>query len=197
MVIVGAGSLGREILTIMIEDGFHDEIVFYDENSNIPSVLYNKFQVINNSASLEKLFLEGDNRFITAVGSPRLREKLTKKIEILGGELSSVISKRTTIFHFNKNYIGAIIQPGVGISYGVEINEGAAIHINATIGHNVKIGKYVNIGPNATVIGPSSIGDYSYISAQACLLPNIIVGKHVIVSAGKVVDHDLADFEIF
>lgn len=197
MLIVGAGSLGKEILTIMIEDRFPEEIIFYDENPNIPPILYNKYRVINNSSDLKNIFSKGDNRFITAVGSPRLREKLTRKIELLGGSLSSIISKRTTIFNFNDNYSGVIIQPGVGISYDVEIKEGAAIHINSTIGHCVKIGKYVNIGPNATIIGPSSIGDYSYISAQACLLPNITIGKNVIVTAGKVVDSDLPDYQIF
>ncbi|MEI6853305.1 MAG: acetyltransferase [Bacteroidota bacterium] len=197
MVIVGAGGLGREILTILIEDNFQDDIVFYDENPQIEPLLYHRYPVLQNLSALKELFNNGDKRFVTAIGSPRLREKLTNKIENKGGILCSVISKRTTIFHFNPSYQGAIIQPGVGISYGVEIGTGSAIHINATIGHCVQMGRYINIGPNASVIGPCTIGDYSYISAQTCVLPNVSIGKHVIVNAGMVVDRDLADYEIF
>lgn len=194
MLIAGTGGLGREILGILIQDDFGDEIVFFDENKQAPDLLYNKFQVIKEWRLLKKYFEKGDNRFITGIGSPRIREKLTRLLEKIGGKPMSVISKRASIFHFNDNYEGVIIQPGVGISHNVTLGLGAAIHINSTIGHSTIIGKYVNIGPNVSVIGPVEIGDYSYISAQAIILPNIKIGKNVIITAGKLVERDLKDF---
>ena len=195
MVIIGTGGLGKEVLGILIKDKFPDDIVFFDENTKVPDILYNKFKVIKDLKSLKKYFLKGDKRFITGIGHPRIREKLTIKIEKAGGKLFSVISKGIFIFPFNEKYIGVIIQPGVGISHNVKIGKCAAIHINSTIGHSTIIGKYVNIGPNVSVIGPVQIGDYSYISAQAIVLPNIKIGKNVVVTAGKVIDKDIADFE--
>jgi sugar O-acyltransferase (sialic acid O-acetyltransferase NeuD family) len=195
MLIIGCGGLGKEILTILIEDHFSDEIVFYDEGPNAPDMLYGTYRVLKDLPAVEAYFRGGDRRFITGIGNPRIREMLTTKIETVTGYLDSVISKRTTIFHFNDKYSGVIIQPGVGISHNVRIEKGAAIHINATIGHSTSIGKYVNVGPNATIIGPVEIGAYSYISAQAVVLPNITIGKNVIVSAGKVVNRSLADYE--
>lgn len=197
MLIAGTGGLGKEILGILIQDNFADEIVFFDENIQSPDLLYNKFRVIKDLKNLQTYLEQVDNRFITGIGNPRLREKITTLIEKCGGKTFSVISNRTSIFHYNNQYSGAIIQPGVGISHNVSIGKGAAIHINATIGHSTIIGKYVNIGPNVSVIGPVEIGDYSYISTQATILPNIKIGKNVIVTAGKLVEKDLMDFESF
>jgi sugar O-acyltransferase (sialic acid O-acetyltransferase NeuD family) len=197
MLIAGTGGLGREILGILIQDDFRDEIVFFDENKQAPELLYDKFRVIKDWDLLKAYFEKGDNRFITGIGNPRLREKITLLIEKHGGEMFSVISKRVSVFHYHEEFIGVIIQPGVGISHNVTIGKGAAIHINSTIGHSAIIGKYVNIGPNVSVIGPVEIGDYSYISAQAIILPNVKIGKNVIVTAGKLVDKNLENFVSF
>jgi sugar O-acyltransferase (sialic acid O-acetyltransferase NeuD family) len=197
MLIAGTGGLGKEILEVLIEDGFTDEIVFYDEGTNAPDLLYNKFRVYKGIQEIKNYFTHGDKRFITGIGNPRIREKVSLKIEKAGGELFSVISKRTTIFPFNEKYSGIVIQPGVGISHDVTIGTGGAIHINSSVGHSSKIGKYVNIGPNATIIGPAVIGDYSYISAHAVILPNLSIGKNVIVTVGKIADKNLEDYEVF
>ncbi len=194
MLIVGTGGLGKEILGILIQDDLKDEIVFFDESIHAPDLLFNKYRVFKDPELLRKYFEEEDTRFITGIGNPRIREKLTLMLEKAGGKPMSVISKRASIFHFNNKYEGIIIQPGVGISHNVNIGKGAAIHINTTIGHSTTIGKYVNLGPNVSVIGPVEIGDYSYISAQAIILPNIKIGKNVIITAGKLVDRDLKDF---
>lgn len=195
MLIIGTGGLGKEILGILLVDGFKDEIVFYDENQDAPDNLYKKHKIIKDLNVLKEYFSVGDRRFITGIGNPRIREKLTLKIEKAGGELVSVISKHIFIFPYNEKYSGVIIQPGVGISHNVKIGKGNAIHINSTIGHGTTIGKYVNIGPNASIIGPVEIGDYSYISAQATILPGIKIGKNVVITSGKVVNRDVADFE--
>ncbi|MBI5219524.1 MAG: hypothetical protein HY958_11390 [Bacteroidia bacterium] len=195
MLIIGTGGLGKEILGILIEDGFSDEICFFDENPNAPDLLYYKFKVFKTPEDLKQYFAKGDKRFITGIGNPRIREKLTSRIQDAGGELYSVISKKSSIFFLNEKYNGIIIQPGVGISHNVKIGTGAAIHINSTIGHSTTLGKYVNVGPNATIIGPVEIGDYSYISAQAVILSHLKIGKNVVVTTGKIIDRDLNDFE--
>jgi sugar O-acyltransferase (sialic acid O-acetyltransferase NeuD family) len=195
MLIAGTGGLGKEILGILIVDKFQDEIVFFDEDPKSPELLYKKYKVLKDIRTVEKYFKQGDKRFITGIGNPRLREKMTLKIEKAGGKFTSVISKDIFNFPFNDKYHGIIIQPGVGISHNVSIGTGCAIHINSTIGHSTTLGKFVNIGPNVSVIGPVEIGDYSYISAQSTVLPGIKIGKHAVITAGKVIARNVADFE--
>lgn len=193
MVIAGAGGLGHETLYILLNDKYKGEICFFDENFN-GKRLFDKFNVIKDICDLEKYFSVNGKSFITAVGNPRIRKKLTEKVQKVGGILQSVISSESSIFPFNKDIEGGIVQPGVGISYGVEIGLSSAIHINSTIGHKTILGNYVNIGPGVTIIGPVSIGDFSYVGAQSLIMSGLKIGKNVIIGAGSHVDKDIPDF---
>ncbi|MFH1319480.1 MAG: NeuD/PglB/VioB family sugar acetyltransferase [Bacteroidota bacterium] len=197
MLIIGTGGMGKEVLGTLITYEKCDEICFFDEDQNAAGLLYDKFKVLVSLEEAEKYLRNTDNKFITAIGHPRLREKLTKKIEKLGGKLTSLICSNVFIFPFNDTYEGIFVHPGVGISHGVQIGRSCVLHINSSIGHDTTIGNYVTIGPGASIVGPTIIGDYSYIGANATVLPDIKIGKNVIVAAGAVVNRDLCDYETF
>lgn len=196
MIIVGAGSLGLETLSILLENGYNNSLLFYDSNPAKKGIIYDKFPVITNDEELKKV-LTHDNEFVVGIGHPRLRERMYNKLIAWGGNPVNVISKDTHIFPFNKPFTGCIVEPGAGISHSTEIGEGCAMHINCTIGHAVKIGKFVNIGPGTNVVGPCIIDDYAYISVGAVVLPNIKIGKYAIITANKLADRDISDYETF
>lgn len=195
MIIVGTGGLGLEILSILQNENYNNEIVFFDENIQKPDILFNQYKVIKLESELSEYIKNIDSTFIVGIGHPRIREKLTNKLKRLGGKNTNIIAKNAAISQLNHYPEGTIIEPLSGISHGLQIGEGCAIHIHCSIGHAAKIGKYVNVGPGATVIGPTEIGDYTYIGAHAVLLPNIKIGKNVIIGAGCIVRNDLMDFE--
>lgn len=187
--------MGREVLGFLLLYAKTHPLCFYDENKETPELLYKKFPVLHSVEEVKKHFIKSDNKFIVAVGHPRTREKLTIKMETMGGELASFICPGSAIFPFNDTYKGVFVHPGVGISHGVKMGRSCILHTNATIGHDVKMGNYVNVGPNSSLIGPLIIGDYCYIGANASVLPNVQLGKNVIISAGAVADADVGDNE--
>lgn len=197
MLIVGTGGLAKEILAMIIKYKLSESVTFYDENNNVPSMLYNKFKVIKEEGEIRKYLKSDSPEFIVGIGNPRVREKLTNKLKNYGGKNSKIISKDSALFQFNNYPEGTIIEPFVGISRSLQIGEGCAIHIHVSIGHAAIIGKYVNIGPSATIIGPTEIGDYSYIGAKSLILPNLKIGKNVIVVAGVTLNRNLEDFETY
>lgn len=197
MVIAGAGGLGIEILGILILDGYTNPVCFFDENRSNDSLLYEKYPVYSRPEDLQEFFRKSGTEFITGIGNPRVREKMTNKMIQYGGKPGKVVSKRATVFPITDIPEGVIIQPGAALSHGIELNTGVAIHINATIGHKTKFGKYVNIGPNVSVIGPVEINDYAYIGAHATIMPGIKIGKQALIPAGSYVNRNVADYETF
>lgn len=197
MLIAGAGGQGKEVLGVLMLDGFQGELCFFDENEDVPDLLFNKFKVYKTIAEVQDYFQTNDDRFVVGIGHPRLREKMTNKLITAGGNLTSIISSSASIFPYNEPYHGLIMQPGSGISHGVQISSSCLIHINATIGHEVIIGKYVTIGPNTSIIGPSVIEDYCSIGANVTILPKVKLGKNAIVGAGALVNQDLQENETF
>ncbi|MBU0765261.1 MAG: acetyltransferase [Bacteroidetes bacterium] len=197
MLIVGTGGLGKEVMQILLTEKQTDSFYFFDENPQCPSMLYDRFRVIKEFDELKEYFDTVDKKFVTAIGHPRIREKVTAKILAAGGIPGNVISCNTYIFPFNEIPEGIIVQPGVGISHGVKFGRFCAIHINSSIGHSSFLGNYINVAPSVNIIGPVKIGDYSYISAGAVIMPHLEIGKNVIVEPGVVVKRDLKDFETY
>lgn len=194
MIIAGTGGLGLEILGMLIDNGYEKEIVFFDENPDGPENLFGKYRVIKQDEELQQHFRNHGGDFITGIGNPRIREKVTLRIKNMGGILTSVVSKRAGVFQFNTLPPGTIIHPYVLISHHLDMGEGCALHAHSSIGHAARLGKYINVAPGVSIIGPIEIGDYTYIAAGAVILPHIRIGKNVVISAGAVVKNDVPDF---
>lgn len=194
MIIIGAGSAGLETSSILIKNNCKTEMHFFDTNVNLPQII-NGIKVINNEIELKNQISLCPN-FCVAIGNNRIRSNFFEKILKLGGIPSNIISVQTSIFDtFSEN--GTIIQPGVVISYGFAIGNSCMIHANSVIGHKVELGDFVHISPLAHLIGPLSIGSYTFIGSSSIIFPNIKIGKHCIIPAGSVVKRDVLDYEVF
>ena len=181
MIIAGAGSAGIETLGIYLSTGKTD-VVFYDgkPKANV-ELLGQKYKIITSEDDLQTE-MSRNPKFCVAVGNPRMREKLFKRLLALGGIPTNILNDKLLYSISNIPQNGSIIQPGVNISYDFEMGKSCMLHANSTIGHKVKVGNFINIGPSCAIIGPCEIEDYSYIGAGSVILPHHKIGKNVVVS---------------
>lgn len=195
MIIIGAGSAGKEALGILISQNETDNLMFFDENPDSTDLVFDKFPVIKCIEELKKE-LEKDNSFCAAIGNPRKRKKLFDLLLLLGGKPKNIVySKTPTISEFAEN--GTIIQPHVSFSFDVKFGNSCLFHCNSTIGHKVRIGDFVNISPLCSLIGPCEIGNETFIGAGSIILPDIIIGNNVFIPPGSIVNRNLSNFETF
>lgn len=196
MIIVGAGSAGRETLEIILADGSFSHIVFFDNNQNCDKYVFDKYKIIKTTANL-KTEIANDPDFCIAIGNPRKRKKMYNLLIELGGQARNAIypDKVHSISTLYEN--GLIIQPGVNISYDVKIGKSCMIHGNSSIGHKVKIGDFINIGPLCVIIGPCIINDETYIGSGSIIHPHITIGHNVFINPGSVVTKNLNDYETY
>ncbi len=98
------------------------------------------------------------------------------------------------------NYIHAGIGTAPGLAHGC--------YIFACKGGEIVIGDYTIIAPNVCIAGynhnlqdvritdlkgPVRIGKYSWIGANAVILPGVVLGDHTVVAAGAVVSKSFAE----
>ncbi len=55
------------------------------------------------------------------------------------------------------------------------------INTSASVDHECILGNGVHIGPGAKLAGCVEIGDYSFIGTNATILPNIKIGKMLLL----------------
>ncbi|MGC9330824.1 MAG: hypothetical protein ACP5DZ_02980 [Bacteroidales bacterium] len=193
MIIVGAGSAGKETSGILMQQS-DEKLIFFDSKYK-GGRIWNKFPVINDLEILKSLTKTSPD-FCVAIGQPRKREKMYKFMLESGAVSKNIISINAySLSTFSEN--GTIIQPGVCISYNVAIGKSCFIHANSVIGHNVKIGDFVNISPLCSIIGPCKIGGYSYVGARSIIMPKISIGNNAYITPGSIVNRNVMDYETF
>jgi sugar O-acyltransferase (sialic acid O-acetyltransferase NeuD family) len=193
MIIAGAGSAGKETSGILMLQSDED-LIFYDSNHR-GEMVWDKFNVYSKLEEIEP-YLQKHPDFCVAIGNPRKRKRVYDSFLKIGALPANIISKNANILS-NITNNGTIIQPGVCISYDVKVGKSCFIHANSVIGHKVQIGDFVNISPLCSLIGPCTIGSFTYIGARTIVMPNIRIGSYSYISPGSIVNRDIDKYETF
>ena len=195
MLIVGAKGFAKEVLEVLCQNKYKKEIVFYDDvNSDVNGKLYGKYQILKSEVEAKEFFLNNGPEFTIGIGGPKLRKRIYKKFNDIGGTLLTVISVNSDIGQFN-NIIehGCVITSGVIITNDIKIGKGSLVNLNSTIGHDTIIGEFTEICPNVSISGNCKIGDMVFIGTNATILPDIKIGNNSVIGAGSVVTKDVPD----
>lgn len=156
MIIAGARGHGLEVFQLFLSQGVNPEsIFFFDEDEQKRESLILGRQVLFDKKDLQ-LALEEDPNFCLGVGNPSSREKLTLKLENLGGRLIGLqrsfsiksILKASNFDQMAYSFVGPLSQ----IGKGVLINTRANIH------HECVVGELTEIGPGAILLGAVKVG---------------------------------------
>jgi sugar O-acyltransferase (sialic acid O-acetyltransferase NeuD family) len=195
MLVVGAKGFAKELLQVIYANDTRAELVFFDDISkDLDELLFNKYAVITDKKEVKKYLTEIDNRYVLGLGNPALRYKLAHEFNLLGGELTTIISQRAIIGHFNNN-----IEKGVNILNNVvieadnAIGEGCLIHNAAFISHDVTVGKFCEISPGVNLLGGVSVGNFCSVGTNAVILPKVKIGNNVVIGAAALVNKDVPD----
>jgi sugar O-acyltransferase (sialic acid O-acetyltransferase NeuD family) len=192
MLIAGAGGHAVEILTLLEEMNYKEEIAFFDNTDNYKvSTLFGKFKVIKTTEQAG-IFFERCKSFCIGVGKPAARKKISEILLTVGGELTSVISPHA---HIGKHDVllqnGLNIMTGAVITNNVVIREGTLVHIHCSIHHETSIGSYCELSPGSRILGAAKIGNCCSIGTNAVIFPGVEVGDNAIIGAGAVVNTNI------
>ena len=195
MLIIGAKGFAKEVLEILHQKTYKKQIVLFDNiNSEVNGHLYEKYRILKSIDDAKNHFINSGNEYTIGIGDPKLRKRIHKQFNEIGGMFTSVISVKSDIGHFNTVIeIGCIITSGVVITNDVKVGKGSIVNLNSTIGHDTIIGEFTEICPNVSISGNCKIGDMVFIGTNATILPDIKIGKNSVIGAGSVVIKDVPD----
>lgn len=97
------------------------------------------------------------------------------------------------LWGFNRKKSSIQLYPSTKIGYGLYIGHGGPIVVNPTaiIGNNVNLSQFTTIGSNHNKA--ATIGDFTYIGPNVCIVEDVIIGSNVTIGAGSVVTKNIPD----
>lgn len=195
MLIVGAKGFAKEVLDILFQNSYKKQIVLFDNiNDEVNGKLYDMYNILKSIDDAKNHFINSGNEYTIGVGDPKLRKRIYKQFNDIGGKLISTISVNSDIGNYDIEIgVGCNILSGVRISNSVSVGKGCIIYYNSIITHDCIIGDFVEISPSVNILGRVEISNYTHIGSNSTILPDIKIGKNSVIGAGSVVTKDVPD----
>jgi len=196
MLIFGSKGFSKEILDILIKNQEETkDLVFYDDVNHFTNpFLFDRYPILNSIEQAQAYLNQVDNRFTIGIGNPYLRKRICDKFTAIGGKLVSTISNDSKIGTFETSLgIGCNVLHGVIISNSTTVGMGCIIYFNSILTHDCVLGDFVEVSPSVNILGRSKIDSYTQIGSNSTILPDLEIGKNVVIGAGSIVTKNVPD----
>jgi sugar O-acyltransferase (sialic acid O-acetyltransferase NeuD family) len=193
VVIVGAGGFGREVLGYVLDaygaDPTYTVAGFLDDDPPDLGGLGLAYPVLDGIAAYQP---RPADRFVIAVGEPKLRARLAESLASRGAAFLTVIHPNSYVSTTATVGEGCIIAPFATIGAHASLGDHSVLTFCASIGHDATVGRWCALSPHSVTNGGSRVGDRVFLGAHAVINPLQSVGDGAKVAAGAVVYRSVA-----
>lgn len=194
LVIIGGGAQGLWTRQIALAMG--RSVKGYLDRVRVAGEDVHGFPVLGDYSLAYDREIIARNDIAIAVGNPRERVDMARRIKELGGVLPSLIHPLS------------IVSLSANIGQGVTINALSYVHEDSTLGdftvvenHSsigiaCRLGIGVHVTTGCMLNGYCSVGDETMVGSGAIINPRVNVGRFCIVGAGAVVHRDVPDAKV-
>lgn len=188
LIIAGAGGLGREVAVYAREAGLRVR-GFLDDTDADPRQFGLDLPVLS---TIDTYRPEPHDAVLVAVGNPAGRADLARRLAVRGAEFGLLVHPRAYVAEPSQLGPGCIVAPFATIGLNARLDSHCLVNTHAGIGHDVRLGACTVISPHAVVNGFAQLGEAVLIGSSAVVTPGRKVAERAQVSAGSVVQADVA-----
>lgn len=195
LIIVGAGGHAREVAWVAGEAnvkwhiiGFLDDKLLSQEQTKVG------VRVLGGIADWPKY---SHASFVIAIGSPRIRRDVSKRMLELGTPRFATIVHRSVI-HAPDVRIGegSMVMAGCVLSTNMQVGCHAILNQSTTAAHDSNIEDFCTLAPRVTLSGNVSLRQGSELGTAVCVRQGLVIGRGAMVGMGSVVIKDVGDNEL-
>ncbi|WP_159479137.1 acetyltransferase [Chryseobacterium sp. 18068] len=185
-VIIGAGGLGRELVSFI-----NNSSIFKKVPNVIGFIDDDKKALDNFDISLKVIDSLSENDFnkyesiLLAINNSDIKRNIFSTID--SSKICGFIHHSCIIGDRAKLHQSVIVFPNVLVSCDTEISQGVFINCGSQIGHDVFIDEFTNIMANVDIGGNCKIGKNVMIGTGSTIYPGVKIADNTIIGAGSVV----------
>lgn len=198
VVVVGAGGFGRETLDVAeavdsaVGPPAAPVIGVVDDAPSPVNLQRLAARGVPYLGTVQDWLGRGDGaNFVVAVGDPRVRGALARRLQNAGRRPVSLVHPQAVLGSRVTLGPGAVVCAGAIVSTNVTL--GAHVHVNpgAVLGHDTVLGDCVSVNPRAVVSGECRVEAGALLGAGSVVLQGLMVGAGAVVGAAACVVRDV------
>ncbi len=192
LIIIGAGSFGREVMHWARASRAYDRDWrlkgFLDDNLNVLDKFNYTIPILATTGEYEP---ETNDVFVCAVGDPAMKKKLCGILLEKGAQFTNVIHPSVIITDTSSLGNGVILCPNVTVSCNTRLGNFVSINVASIISHDVVIEDYCQLSNLCDLTGKTYLEEGVFLGSHASILPGVRVGAWSKVGAGSIVLSDV------
>jgi sugar O-acyltransferase (sialic acid O-acetyltransferase NeuD family) len=195
LIIVGTGGHGREIAWVASEATIEWRLIgFLDDQAS------NHGQVIMGARVLGAVtdWTQYSNAaFVIAIGSPRIRRDVVRRMQVLGTPRFATVVHRSVIHSPEVRFEeGTMVMPGSVLSTNIRVGRHVIVNQSNTVGHDATIEDFCSLAPGVTLSGNVTLRQGAEIGTGASVKQGVRIGRGAMIGMGSVVTKDIGDHEL-
>jgi sugar O-acyltransferase (sialic acid O-acetyltransferase NeuD family) len=194
IVIVGAGGLGREIVSVITACNTARKewnvLGFLDSNHNLVGSRLGGVPVLGSDEWCQKNSYRPVS-FVCAIGDPKIRRQIAERFSGVGCKFASVVHPDVRIPHSVRIGAGTVVMAGTQFTTDANVGSHVVIYLNCSITHDVEIGDFCMIAPGCNLSGGTVLEKGVQLGSGVSTLPGRRMGAWAIIGAGSVVTDDI------
>jgi sugar O-acyltransferase (sialic acid O-acetyltransferase NeuD family) len=128
---------------------------------------------------------------VVAIGAPRTRQTLVRRIEGFNPSFPALIDPRALTMPRSVVGQGSVVMAGAILSVDTTVGEFCSVNLRCTINHDCRLGDYATLGPGTALTGDVTLDEGVEIGAGGTCIPGVSVGAWSMIGAGAVVISNL------
>lgn len=194
LIIIGGGGFAKEIIWLAKDCGRSVKGIL-DDNLNYQNCLIGQVPVIGVINDWTKF---SDCEFVIAIGAPRTRGVVLKKMETQGTPNFAQLIHPSV--HMSESVVlgdGAMVCAGCILTVDITIGKHSILNLNVTVGHECNFGDFITIAPMAAISGNVVLDDYVEVGTGAVLRQGLSLAKGSMLGMGAVLTKNIAENVIY
>ena len=190
MYIVGAGALGRELLSLLHKDSAHGRewvvVGFIDSRAELKGQIVAGIPVVGGveDAPVHEMAI-----YCSAIGDPVVKKEIVSALVEKGAVFVPI---RTQCEVGQRAHIGAaVLQLNATVSVDAFVDDHVYLDSGSVIGHDAHVGRYSHIGRNVFIGGRVEIGEGVVAHSCSVISQGLKIGEGATIGIGAVVMRDV------
>lgn len=190
--VVGAGGFGREVAWLIDEINAASPewslVGFFDDG--IVGSTVEGYPVLGCIDSM--VDLEEEVYAICAIGDPRLRRTLVRRLEQMNRRFATLVHPSVRKSQFVTIGEGTIVCASTILTTNIAVGKHCLLNLDCKVGHDSALGDFTSCMPGVNIAGDVIIEEGCYFGLNACVINRKRVGEWSVIGAGASVVKDIA-----
>ena len=189
LIIVGAGSLGMELITWMIDSKIYEELnerLYFIDDYLDKDIQYSEINIKFLGKIREYEPHQNDNCYL-AIANPEHKSQIIKALDDKKANFESFVHPSVKISPTTKIGRGCILFPYSICALNSTLSEFIMVNHYSVVGHDVFVDSFTTISSFVALNGNVSVGKKVFIGCGAKFLPKVKIGDSVLIGAGSLI----------